>query len=189
MGRHFASRADFMSLIAVAAVLLFAQTEVPAPTYREADLTRLEGCVFGRGSVTDCGDFSADVEVLESCLTRTSLAGGEEVFVDAWRECHDGPCEFEKAQPGQFGLHMRNCSARRVAASKIIAARWRAQFVAGLSAEDRTRQAQADKAFWELLESRAVSEDPADVNATWASALRYYLMALRIEHLTGKAGF
>ena len=57
-----------MSLIALtAAVLLASQTFAPAPRYAEADVARLEGCVFDGDDMARCGDFSEDVQALETC--------------------------------------------------------------------------------------------------------------------------
>lgn len=180
-----------MSLIAVtAAILLSAQTEVPAPRYEEAEVARLESCVFSGDNMTKCGDFAGDVEALATCAARVDLSGGPEGFVDRWREC-DGalPCKWEKPEPGQTVLVLRNCSARGVAASKVIAARWLAEIDGRLSEADRALLAQIEKRMMEGLEPPATSEDPLRASARWSGSWASYLQFLRIVQLVGKDAF
>lgn len=177
-----------MSLIALAAAaLLSSQTFVPAPRYDEAEVARLEGCVFGSENMAKCGDFSEDVEALETCTARADLSGGVEAFVDRWFECDVAlPCRWEKAEPDQAVLVQRNCSARGVAASKVLGARWLAQLDARLSPEDSALLAQGKKMMVEGLELPAASDDPLGASARWWGAWASYLQVLRILQLTGK---
>ena len=178
-----------MSLIAVAAVLLFAQTEAPAPTYREADVARLERCVYGGADVARCGSFSEDVRVLEACTGRADLAGGVEGFGEAWWTCDSAlPCHLEKPQPDQGTLVLRNCAARDVAARKLIAARWLAQLEARLTPEDRALLAQLEKILLAGPEAPAAGDDPLQASAYWSVGWSSYLMFLRLAQITGKAG-
>ncbi|MDP3658143.1 MAG: hypothetical protein Q8R45_14415 [Brevundimonas sp.] len=178
-----------MSLIAVtAAVLLTAQTFVPAPPYDEAEVGRLESCVYGGADMSKCGDFSDDVEALETCAARADLSGGPEGFLDQWSECDVAlPCEWEKPEPGQTALVLRNCSARGVAASKVIAARWLAEIDGRLSAEDRALLAQMEKRMIEGLEAPTASDDPLRASARWLGTWTAYLRFLRVVQLSGKA--
>lgn len=180
-----------MSLIAVtAAFLLSAQTFVPAPLYDETVVARLEGCVYGGDDMSKCGDFSGDVEALETCAARADLSGGPEGFVDRWSECDVAlPCQWEKPEPDQTALVLRNCSARGVAASKVIAARWLAGLDSRLSAEDRALLAQVEKRMMEGLEPPAASDDPLRTSARWSGSWASYLQFLRVVQLTGKAAF
>ena len=180
-----------MSLIALtAAFVLASQDFVPAPTYHEADVARLESCVFGGTNVAACGNFSEDVRVLEACAARANLAGGPEGFADAWFECDSVlPCNWEKPQRDQGMLVVRNCSARGVAASMIIATRWRAQLDAQMPAEDRALLAQMEKMILDRIEEPGASDAPMDVRSRSSARWRTYLMLLRIVQLTGKAGF
>jgi hypothetical protein len=178
-----------MSLIALtAAVLLSGQTSVPAPHYAEADVARLEGCVFGGDDMGKCGDFSDEVRALEACAARADLSGGGEGFLDAWAECELVlPCNWEKPEPDQADLVLRNCSARGVAVRKVIAARWLDQLDARLSPDDRTLLAQVEKAMLEGLELPASSDDPLRASANWSGSWSSYLQFLRAVQLTGKA--
>lgn len=178
-----------MSLIAVTAVVLLStQTFVPAPRYEEAEVARLESCVFSGDEMSRCGDFSSDVEALETCAARADLSRGPEAFVDRWSECEAAlPCQWEKPEPGQTALMLRNCSARGVAASKVIAARWLAEIDGRLSAEDRVLLAQVKKRMMEGLESPAASEDPLGTSGYWVGTWTSYLQFLRMVQLTGKA--
>lgn len=178
-----------MSLIAAtAAVLLSAQTFVPAPRYEEAEVARLEGCVYGGDDMSKCGDFSGEVAALETCAARADLSGGPEGFVDRWSECDVAlPCQWEKPEPDQTTLVLRNCSARGVAASKVIAARWLAGIAGRLSAEDRALLTQLEKRMIEDLESPAASDDPLRASARWLGTWTSYLRFLRVVQLTGKA--
>jgi hypothetical protein len=179
-----------MSLIALtAAALLFGQTSVPAPQYAEADVARLEGCVFGGADMAKCGDFSEDVQALETCAARADLSGGGEGFLDAWSECDFVlPCAREKPEPDQADLVLRNCSARSVAARKVISARWLDQLDARLSPDDRTLLAQVEKTMLEGLELPTSSDDPLRASAHWSGSWSSYLQFLRVVQLTGKPG-
>lgn len=179
-----------MSLIAfTAAALLSAQTPAAAPRLDAGGVARLERCVFDGEDMSNCGDFSSDVEALEACVSRTNLSGGAEAFVAEWAEC-DGAltCMREKPQPDQISLHLRNCSARGVAASKTIAARWRTQLDGRLTPEERALMAQVRKTSMEGLELPAASDDPLRASGRWSGAWTAYLQFLRIVQLTGKAG-
>ena len=179
-----------MSLIALtAAVLLASQTFAPAPRYAEADVARLEGCVLDGDDMARCGDFSEDVQALEICAARADLSGGPESFVEKWSECDTAlPCQWEKPEPDQTTLMLRNCSARGVAASRVITARWLAQLDGQLSPEDRALLAQVEKTTMDGLELPAASDDPLRASAHWSGSWASYLQFLRIAQLTGKAG-
>lgn len=179
-----------MSLIALsAAAVLFGQTSVPAPQYTETEVARLEDCVFGGEDMAKCGDFSRDVDALETCAGRADLGGGEEKFLDAWSECDFAmPCMLEKPGPDDdVSLVLRNCSARGVAASKLIAARWVAEFEPRMTPDDRTLLEQVRKRMEEGLEMPTASGDPLVASARWSGAWQSYLMFLRVVQLTGKA--
>jgi len=179
-----------MSLIAFsAAALLFAQTPGPAPRLDEGGVARLERCVFNGENMSSCGDLSSDVQALEACVSRANLSGGPEAFVAEWAEC-DGArtCMWEKPQPDQVSLHLRSCSARGVAASKIIAARWQTQLDGRLTPEERALLAQVKKTFMEGLELPAASDDPLGASGRWSGRWTAYLQFLRVVQLTGKAG-
>lgn len=177
-----------MSLTALtAAVLLSSQTFVPAPQYEEADVARLEACVFANGDVAKCGDFSEDVGALETCAARADLSGGEVEFFESWSECDLAlPCMWEKPEPDQTALMLRNCAARGVAASKLIAARWLAELDARLTPEDRALLTQVEKSMLDGLEVPAASDDPMAASARWSGSWTSYLQFLRIAQLTSK---
>ena len=178
-----------MSLVVLAAaVLLSSQVTVPAPRYAEADVVRLEGCVLGGDDMMRCGDFSVEVEALESCASQSDLTGGPEAFVEDWSKCDDAllPCWWEKPEPGQTALVLRNCSARGVAARKAIAARWLTQLNGQLTPADRVLLEQLEKRMFEGLEMPAGSEDPLRASARWSGTWASYLQFLRIVQLSGK---
>lgn len=177
-----------MSLIALATtVVLSSQASVPAPSYLEADVVRLENCVFDGVEMGRCGDFSVDVEALETCTSRTDLSGGPEAFVEAWHRCDDMlPCLWEKPQPGQTALVLRNCSARGVAARKVIAARWMSRLARQLAPADRALLEQMEKQAFEGVEAPPGSDDPLLASGRWVGTWGSYLMFLRVVLLSGK---
>lgn len=179
-----------MPLIAfAAAALLSTQTPGLAPRFEEAGVARLERCVFDGEDMSSCGDFSSDVQALEACAARTNLGAGPEAFVEEWADCGVVlTCMREKPQPDQVALHLRNCSARGVAASTIIAARWQAQLDGRLTPEERALLAQVRKSIMEGLELPAASGDPLGASGRWSGAWTSYLQFLQIVQLTGKAG-
>lgn len=178
-----------MSLIALtAAAVLFGQTPAPAPQYTETGVARLEGCVYGGEDMAKCGDFSRDVEALESCAERADFSGGEAKFLETWSECEFAvPCMSEKPGPdADVGLVLRNCSARGVAASKVIAERWVADLEARMTPEERALLERIKKTMLENLEMPADSDDPLVASAHWSGSWKSYLQFLRVVQLTGK---
>ncbi|MDP1913023.1 hypothetical protein [Brevundimonas sp.] len=178
-----------MSLIALAATaLLSVQTTIPAPRYSESDVVRLERCVLGGDDMATCGDFSVEVEALTTCASQADLSGGPEAFVEAWNRCDDHalPCWWEKPEPGQSALVVRNCSARGVATRKIIAARWLDQLDRQLTPADRALLLQVEKRMLEGLEMPADSDDPLRASGRWSGTWASYLQFLRIAQLSGK---
>ena len=135
-----------------------------------------------------CGDFSVEVEALEVCTSQANLSGGPEAFFEAWQKCDDFilPCWWEKPEPGQSALVLRNCSARGVAARKVIGARWLSQLARQLTPADQVLLEQVEKRAFEGLEMPERSDDPLRASARWAGTWGSYLLFLRTVQLSGK---
>ena len=174
-----------MSVIALtAAVLLASQTSIPAPRYGEADVVRLESCVFGGDDMAKCGDFSAEVDALQTCAAAANLGEGPEGFADQWSKCDFVlPCQLEKPEPDQTTMALRNCSARGVAASKILAGRW----ITELSPRLQALLDEERKGMLADLEMPAGSDEPLRASAHWSGSWTAYLQFLRFVQLTSKA--
>ncbi|WP_291836696.1 hypothetical protein [Brevundimonas sp.] len=170
----------------VASLALTPQTQ-EAPNFEEADVSRLETCVFGGDDMSKCGDFAVEVAALEQCAARTNLDDGPESFVEQWVECEGVlPCILQKPRPGQSRLALRNCSARGVASRKIIAHRWWPAIDARLGEADRQVLVQVQKAYLDQLEIPSESDDPLRASARQAGSWDSWLRFLRLAQITGK---
>jgi hypothetical protein len=95
---------------------------------------------------------------------------------------------LEKPGPNDdVPLVLRNCSARGVAAARIIAGRWVAEFEPRMTPDERALLVQIRKRIGEGLEIPTASDDPLMASARWSGTWTSYLMFLRIVQLTGKA--
>ncbi len=171
----------------IASLALTPQTIEDMPNLEEADVVRLETCVFGGADMSSCGDFTIDVGALERCAARANLNAGPEAFVTQWGECEgELPCIAQKPRPGQSMLALRNCSARGVAARKIIADRWLLALDARLGAADRELLVQAQKTYLDQLEIPSESDDPLQASAHQSGEWNSWLRFLRVVQITGK---
>jgi hypothetical protein len=176
-------------LIALLFALLPMQEPGTAPRFEEAEVVRLEACVYGTGAVESCGDFREEAATMEACAARATLEGGAEGFLNDWRKCEEeNPCFYMKPQPGQTGLMLRHCSARSVAVAKIISARWAPGVEASLSEPEWQMLNDVRKRAFDQLELPAESNDPMRASAWQTATWNSWLKWLRIAQLGGKTG-